>query len=203
MFKKIVFYGSLLVVLSASVASAAITTINFEAFAVSASLATVNATTTPMGVTFGIASGTSMVSNWGGATPSPLSGNTLTAFDAVGTGSPPVLTATFAGAGTRSEDLKVDAWDTNVEKVRFDIYDGATLRQSVTLTGVSGTITFTSGFMITRMEMVDLSNPNTSPNGDGFVIDNLMFTAPVPEPGTFVLMGAGLGLLGLLRRRKA
>lgn len=36
-----------------------------------------------------------------------------------------------------------------------------------------------------------------------FVMDNLTYTAPVPEPGTWALMLAGLGLLGAAARRRA
>lgn len=37
--------------------------------------------------------------------------------------------------------------------------------------------------------------------GNNFVMDNLTYTAPVPEPTTVVLMLAGLGVVGLTRRR--
>lgn len=40
--------------------------------------------------------------------------------------------------------------------------------------------------------------------GEGLVADNLTFTAPVPEPGEYLMMLAGLGLVaGAVRRNKA
>ncbi len=38
--------------------------------------------------------------------------------------------------------------------------------------------------------------------GNGVVIDNLVFTTPVPEPGTYALLLAGLGTVGFLARRR-
>jgi opacity protein-like surface antigen len=39
--------------------------------------------------------------------------------------------------------------------------------------------------------------------GLGVVADDLLLTTPVPEPGTWALMLAGLGLVGMLGRRRA
>lgn len=57
-------------------------------------------------------------------------------------------------------------------------------------------IAFTSG-QVTRLELFDNG-------GDGFVVDNLTYTLQpthVPEPGTMLLLGAGLVVLGAIRRR--
>ena len=38
--------------------------------------------------------------------------------------------------------------------------------------------------------------------GDGVVLDNLTFTAPVPEPEAYALMLAGLGVVVFAARRR-
>ncbi|MEG1329583.1 MAG: FxDxF family PEP-CTERM protein, partial [Janthinobacterium sp.] len=40
-------------------------------------------------------------------------------------------------------------------------------------------------------------------NYSGAVIDNVSVMAAVPEPETYAMLLAGLGLMGFLRRRKA
>lgn len=40
-------------------------------------------------------------------------------------------------------------------------------------------------------------------SGAGIAVDDLTFTAPVPEPETYALMTLGLGLIGWLRRRQS
>jgi hypothetical protein len=44
---------------------------------------------------------------------------------------------------------------------------------------------------------------NTLTNIESDVYVGNSYNATTPEPTSFVLMGAGLGLVGLLRRRKA
>jgi hypothetical protein len=56
-------------------------------------------------------------------------------------------------------------------------------------------------------EFLSLSAPNIArvtitgdPAGGSFTLDNLTFT-PIPEPSTFLLLGAGIATIGLLRSR--
>ncbi|MDP3538855.1 MAG: PEP-CTERM sorting domain-containing protein [Azonexus sp.] len=39
--------------------------------------------------------------------------------------------------------------------------------------------------------------------GDGVVLDNLTYTQPVPEPESYAMLLAGLGLMGLVARRRS
>ncbi|MBK5294448.1 MAG: PEP-CTERM sorting domain-containing protein [Acidobacteriia bacterium] len=191
--KKFFILGSLLAV---GIASAATTTIDFEGFTAGDTIATVNATTTPLGVTFGLVNGDFAIVDY--TALSPLSGKTAQNNYSESYAGPPVLTATF-GVGVYSDNLSIDVWDTN-QDVNVLIYNGATLLQTVIFSGATtGTATFTPGFTVTSLSVVDIS---TNAKGDGFNVDNLVFEA-VPEPGTYLMMGAGLGLLGLLRRRRA
>lgn len=69
-------------------------------------------------------------------------------------------------------------------------------KYSVTLSGLAGA---TNGAFAFRYVVAD-----GGPNGDNsnyIGIDTLQITA-VPEPGTYLMLGAGLGLLGLVRKRK-
>ena len=38
--------------------------------------------------------------------------------------------------------------------------------------------------------------------GDGVVLDNLTYTQPVPEPESYAMLVAGLGMMGLIARRR-
>ena len=39
--------------------------------------------------------------------------------------------------------------------------------------------------------------------GNGVVVDNLTVAMPVPEPETYAMLLAGLGLIGMAARRRA
>lgn len=57
--------------------------------------------------------------------------------------------------------------------------------------------------------VLSLVNRNTNPGGNDFAVDDIFFgtestvnLAPVPEPETYAMMLAGLGLIGLIARRR-
>jgi hypothetical protein len=60
----------------------------------------------------------------------------------------------------------------------------------------------TGGFTVTYSDSLTAGSVQTV---SGNVFEIITYAAQVtsPEPTTFVLMGAGLGLLGMLRRRSA
>lgn len=76
-------------------------------------------------------------------------------------------------------------------------YPESWTKYSVTLNGLSGA---TSGAFAFRYAVDDGGPSGTRSNYIG--IDTLSITA-VPEPGTYLMLGAGLGLIGLARKRKA
>ena len=68
----------------------------------------------------------------------------------------------------------------------------------VNISGVSGSFTYQVAQTSLALQAPTVGNPIGQTSIQGAVTD-----ASVPEPITFVLMGAGLGLVGMLRRRAA
>ena len=81
--------------------------------------------------------------------------------------------------------------------LNVDGYPNEWTKYSVTLSGLSGATNGAFAF--------HYSVPDGGPFGDNsdyIGIDTVSITA-VPEPGTYLMLGAGLGLVGLARKRKA
>lgn len=76
-------------------------------------------------------------------------------------------------------------------------YPDAWTKYSVTLSGLSGA---TTGAFAFHYAVDDGGPSGTRSNYIG--LDTVSVTA-VPEPGTYLMLGAGLGLIGLARKRKA
>lgn len=123
---------------------------------------------------------------------------------------PSVVTIDFQRNGSawfaQGNSISIDLWDTNTTpspRVTLVAYDDlGNVAQSLGFTpvsGDSGTVTFTTPSLISRIEITDAG-------GDGYIADNLNFalvnTGAVPEPGSVALVGSGLLLAGLLRRRR-
>jgi len=112
----------------------------------------------------------------------------------------------LTGGGNCEADLKVD-FSTAVNSLSFvasgynpgdhvdvNIFDGATLLGTVGLSS-DGLVDLSAFSHVTSLYMDDSST------GAGFAYDHFVF-APVPEPETYAMLLAGLGLLGFVARRR-
>lgn len=128
-----------------------------------------------------------------------ISGNSI---DMLGTPGPGAISQSFtavAGATyTLSFDLTHNPYSHGAE---LDVFVG---NQKYSFDGSSGVTNYTFNFVAaSASETLTFK----SVGGDGYsgaVLDNVSVTAAVPEPETYAMMLAGLGLVGAIaRRRKA
>lgn len=155
----------------------------------------------PVAITFLDGNGKFDVSN---ATPGPpiSQHNLISFFTNAGSGS---FQATFAG-GASSVSIGMGDFNADDDEGHLRAYDAANnllasdyLFVAAAVSG-GGTLTVSSSTSIARVEW------NETGSFAGAVYwDNLSYTAvaAVPEPETYALMGLGLGLVALARRRKA
>jgi len=142
----------------------------------------------------------------------PIGGNYLAINTAGGAaGTPTVITVSFQENGSawyaRGDTITLDLWDTEVSpspRVTVLVYDDQAIPQLVETIGFVpgvgdiGSIAVTYAGLVSRIELVDSG-------GDGHIVDNLGFeleNTGVPEPASVAMIGSGLLLAGLLRRRR-
>ena len=126
-----------------------------------------------------------------------------TSVDMLGTPGPGQISQSFNFAAntsyTLSFDLSHNPYASNGAQVKVDFFG-----QSHVVDGMNPlhteTFTFTTGATGGSSNLVF-----SSIGGDGYsggVIDNVSVTAAVPEPETYAMLAAGLGLLAFVSRRK-
>lgn len=127
-----------------------------------------------------------------------ISGNSI---DMLGTPGPGALSQAFSTvAGTNyllSFDLSRNGGDSSLLSVSFN--GGAQTTFTGTDTITHYTVDYTATSASTTLEFL---SANVVANS-GAVIDNVSVVSAVPEPETYGMLLAGLGLLGFIGRRKA
>lgn len=106
-------------------------------------------------------------------------------YQDVGTRS--LLTVTAYGVDGSSSSFTLGSFSTSLDGVALD--DGALID--------STNYAITQGLRLAHADIAYITI-----KGDGVVMDNFTFTTPVPEPQTYALMLAGLGVVAFAARRR-
>jgi PEP-CTERM motif len=132
--------------------------------------------------------------------PSLVSGNLLRGFSGwLDEDGDPSFRITFASEATNFS--ATFAGVTTGPDVRLFVYNGTTLLGTVAGAGAATTVQFTLSYSAGPFTSVVVT-PGSFDDWVG--VDNISYTlSPVPEAGTWAMMGLGLSALALVRRRRA
>jgi len=151
-------------------------------------------------------SGSSAITGWTvGASSVDLIRNAYNAIngysiDLLGTPGPGFLSQNFSVVAGQTYNLSFDM-ARNFGGVAGDFYSTAAVSDTL----YSNTLSFTAATTgMATLSFASAAKAGTPfDNYSGAVIDNVSVMAAVPEPETYAMLLAGLGLMGFLRRRKA
>jgi hypothetical protein len=102
--------------------------------------------------------------------------------------------------GNNAESAHIFLWSDNGGNVQFDVTRGASDKISIDLGTYASTLSLIGGTAFTKVGIGGLDLNGAS---KGFDLDAASISA-VPEPETYAMMLAGLGVVGwMVRRRKA
>lgn len=136
---------------------------------------------------------------WGG------NGNHFLSFDNVGA---MTLDVSFNGLKTKGFAFDFSAWQelgsTTPATISVSYFDAANSLIGTHSETISPSLGWESyNLSLTSGYVSDSANiARVSITGDGVVLDNLTFTQAVPEPESYAMLLAGLGLMGVVARRR-
>jgi PEP-CTERM motif len=101
--------------------------------------------------------------------------------------------------GDNQESARVFLWGNNGGNVHFDFTRGATDLTSFDLSSYAGALASIDGS--TSITKIGIGGLDQLGSSKGFDLDAVSIS-PIPEPETYAMLMAGLGLIGFMARRK-
>lgn len=134
----------------------------------------------------------------------PVSGNHV-AYN--GSGSPATISAVSAAGFDLTDGFFTGAWNNGLNVSAQATFENGTTASKTFLVNTSGPIDVVFGW--TDLKSVTFSSYGGTPQagfggaGTQFAVDNINTTPAVPEPANLAMLLAGVGLLGVVARRRS
>ena len=110
----------------------------------------------------------------------------------------PATTLNIYETGNNAESAQLFLWSDNGGNVQFEITRGASDKFSIDLSAYAGALSSIGGTAFTKVGIGGLDLNGAS---KGFDLDTVSISA-IPEPETYAMMLAGLGIIGWMARRR-